>query len=45
MDECFYCLDCQVIHKDAKVCPPLVNEARRNRKPDVAAPNLAPAAE
>jgi transcriptional regulator of nitric oxide reductase len=34
MDECFYCLDCQVIHKDATVCPPLVNEARRNRKLD-----------
>jgi hypothetical protein len=22
MDECFYCLDCQVIHNDANVCPP-----------------------
>jgi NosR/NirI family transcriptional regulator, nitrous oxide reductase regulator len=32
MDECFYCLDCQVIHNDATVCPPLVNEARRNRR-------------
>jgi transcriptional regulator of nitric oxide reductase len=32
MDECFYCLDCQVIHNDATVCPPLVNEAKRNRK-------------
>jgi NosR/NirI family nitrous oxide reductase transcriptional regulator len=31
MDECFYCLDCQVIHSDANVCPPLVSEARRNR--------------
>jgi NosR/NirI family nitrous oxide reductase transcriptional regulator len=37
MDECFYCLDCQVIHKDANVCPPLVNEARR--KLAVAAPS------
>jgi hypothetical protein len=45
MDECFYCLDCQVIHNDATVCPPLVNEARRNRKPDVAAPTRIPAAE
>ncbi len=35
MDECFYCLDCQVIHNDANVCPPLVNEARRNRRLDV----------
>src|SRR5262245_54553298 len=45
MDECFYCLDCQVIHKDATVCPPLVNEARRNRRPDIAAPTRIPAAE
>ncbi len=43
MDECFYCLDCQVIHNDANVCPPLVNEARR--KLAVAAPSRAPAAE
>jgi polyferredoxin len=43
MDECFYCLDCQVIHKDANVCPPLVNEARR--KLAVAAPTPSPAAE
>ena len=35
MDECFYCLDCQVIHNDAEVCPPLVNQARRNRRPDM----------
>jgi len=45
MDECFYCLDCQVIHNDATVCPPLVNEARRNRKLSVAAQNGAVAAE
>jgi NosR/NirI family nitrous oxide reductase transcriptional regulator len=42
MDECFYCLDCQVIHNDANVCPPLVNEARR--KLAVAAPMRTPAA-
>lgn len=36
MDECFYCLDCQVIHNDATVCPPLVNQAKRNRKLPVA---------
>ena len=35
----------QVIHNDANVCPPLVNEARRNRKPDVAAPTRTPATE
>jgi NosR/NirI family nitrous oxide reductase transcriptional regulator len=45
MDECFYCLDCQVIHNDANVCPPLVNEARRNRKLAVAAPGRIPAAQ
>jgi transcriptional regulator of nitric oxide reductase len=45
MDECFYCLDCQVIHNDATVCPPLVYEAKRNRKFTVATPTLTPAAE
>jgi NosR/NirI family transcriptional regulator, nitrous oxide reductase regulator len=45
MDECFYCLDCQVIHNDATVCPPLVNEARRNRRFAGAAPAPIPAAE
>jgi NosR/NirI family nitrous oxide reductase transcriptional regulator len=44
MDECFYCLDCQVIHNDATVCPPLVNEAKRNRRFAVAATRI-PAAE
>jgi transcriptional regulator of nitric oxide reductase/NAD-dependent dihydropyrimidine dehydrogenase PreA subunit len=45
MDECFYCLDCQVIHNDANVCPPLVYEARRNRELSVAAPTRTPVAE
>lgn len=45
MDECFYCLDCQVIHNDANVCPPLVYEARRNRKLAVAALTRTPATE
>jgi NosR/NirI family nitrous oxide reductase transcriptional regulator len=44
MDECFYCLDCQIIHNDATVCPPLVYEAKRNRKFDVATPARTPAA-
>jgi len=43
MDECFYCLDCQVIHRNAKVCPPLVNAAKRNRKRAFAAPTPAAA--
>ena len=41
MDECFYCLDCQIIHNDATACPPLINEAKRNRKSVVAAPTGA----
>ena len=45
MDECFYCLDCQVIHNDATVCPPLVNEARRNRRLAGAVLTPAPAVE
>ena len=44
MDECFYCLDCQIIHNDANVCPPLVYEAKRNRKLAVATPTQTPAA-
>ena len=28
MDECFYCLDCQVVHQDAAACPPLVAAGR-----------------
>ena len=45
MDECFYCLDCQVIHEDANVCPPLVNEAKRKRNLAVAVPIRIAAAE
>jgi transcriptional regulator of nitric oxide reductase len=41
MDECFYCLDCQVIYHDAHVCPPLVLEARRHRKLSVETPARA----
>ena len=29
MDECFYCLDCQVLYHDEHVCPPLVRARRR----------------
>jgi NosR/NirI family transcriptional regulator, nitrous oxide reductase regulator len=42
MDECFYCLDCQVVHNDANVCPPLVYQAKR--KLAGAAPTRIPAA-
>ncbi len=44
MDECFYCLDCQVIHNDANLCPPLVNAARRKRELAVAAPTRSSSA-
>jgi transcriptional regulator of nitric oxide reductase len=44
MDECFYCLDCQVIHNDAAVCPPLVNEARRKREIAITTLTRTPAA-
>jgi transcriptional regulator of nitric oxide reductase/NAD-dependent dihydropyrimidine dehydrogenase PreA subunit len=44
MDECFYCLDCQVIYHDAHVCPPLVYEARRNREHPITAPAPPPVA-
>ena len=45
MDECFYCLDRQVIHSDAKVCPPLVFEAKHKRNLGVAVPIRIAAAE
>jgi NosR/NirI family nitrous oxide reductase transcriptional regulator len=32
MDECFYCLDCQVIYHDEHQCPPLVTMTRRTTK-------------
>ncbi len=31
MDECFYCLDCQVIYHDTHRCPPLINSRKRAR--------------
>ena len=37
MDECFYCLDCQVIYHDEHVCPPLVRARRRQVAPDLTA--------
>ena len=33
MDECFYCLDCQVAYRDSSVCPPLVAARRRAPAP------------
>jgi NosR/NirI family nitrous oxide reductase transcriptional regulator len=31
MDECFYCLDCQIIYYDVSACPPLVLQQRRTQ--------------
>jgi NosR/NirI family transcriptional regulator, nitrous oxide reductase regulator len=30
MNECFYCLDCQVTYADDRTCPPMI--ARRKRR-------------
>jgi len=30
MNECFYCLDCQVTYADDRICPPMI--ARRKRR-------------
>jgi len=37
MNECFYCLDCQVMYYDEHICPPLVWK-RRQREAAIAAP-------
>ena len=38
MDECFYCLDCQVLYHDAHQCPPLAQaRKRRQREPEAVA--------
>ena len=45
MDECFYCLDCQVLYQDNHVCPPLVTANRRlNLTPAAGVPLSEPAA-
>jgi len=44
MDECFYCLDCQVVYYDEHACPPLVTERKRRERahePPVAEPATA----
>jgi NosR/NirI family nitrous oxide reductase transcriptional regulator len=30
MNECFYCLDCQVTYADDRICPPMI--VRRKRR-------------
>ncbi len=37
MNECFYCLDCQVVYYDAHQCPPLI---KRRKRLEAAAPDL-----
>ena len=29
MNECFYCLDCQVVYYDTHQCPPLIKQRKR----------------
>jgi NosR/NirI family nitrous oxide reductase transcriptional regulator len=43
MNECFYCLDCQVAYYDDHVCPPMV--WRRKQRQSAAEPALARAAD
>ncbi len=43
MNECFYCLDCQVVYHDAHRCPPLVK--RRKRREAAGIPDLVHAIE
>lgn len=31
MNECFYCLDCQVTYYDDHICPPMVWRRKRGR--------------
>ena len=38
MDECFYCLDCQVLYRDEHSCPPLASARRRRERAPAAAP-------
>ena len=37
MNECFYCLDCQVVYYDEHACPPLISAAKKakNAMPEV----------
>jgi polyferredoxin len=43
MNECFYCLDCQVAYYDDQICPPMV--WRRKRQQSAIKPALASAAD
>ncbi|MXX22058.1 MAG: 4Fe-4S binding protein, partial [Rhodospirillales bacterium] len=44
MSECFYCLDCQVLHDDKTRCPPLVAQLKaRAARQDTPRPAHAPA--
>ena len=41
MNECFYCLDCQVAYYDDHVCPPLVWRRKRQQSASEVAPAAA----
>jgi NosR/NirI family transcriptional regulator, nitrous oxide reductase regulator len=40
MNECFYCLDCQVAYYDDHICPPLVWRRKRQRPPGEPVPAI-----
>ena len=45
MNECFYCLDCQVVYRDSHRCPPLVRRRKRREAAGDGLPGLVGAIE
>ena len=41
MDECFYCLDCQVLYNDAHQCPPLAQQRKQRERDTLIEPVTA----
>lgn len=42
MNECFYCLDCQVAYYDDHICPPMVWRRKLSERPPMPARSAAP---
>jgi hypothetical protein len=42
MNECFYCLDCQVAYYDDHICPPMVWRRKLSERPPIPARSAAP---
>lgn len=42
MNECFYCLDCQVVYYDDQTCPPLIRDRKRRERLGVDQPAVQP---